>query len=49
MKYILNHLTRLNVDFTYTFTAISESLVAAAKKNFADYKDIEYKVIDIEK
>ena len=48
-KYILHHLTRLNVDFTYTFTAISGSLVAAAKKNFAGYKDVEYKIIDIEK
>ena len=48
-KYIIDHLTRLNVDFTYTFTDISGSLVAAAKRKFAGRKNIEYKVIDIEK
>ena len=48
-KYILNHLTRLNVNFTYTFTDISGSLVAAAKNKFAGYTNVEYKVIDIEK
>ena len=48
-KYILDHLTRLNVDFTYTFTDISGSLVATAKKKFAGYKNVEYKIIDIEK
>lgn len=48
-KYILNHLTRLNLDFTYTFTDLSGSLVAAAKKKFARYQNVEYKVIDIEK
>lgn len=48
-KYILNHLSCLNVDFTYTFTDISGSLIAAAKKKFAGYKNIEYKIVDIEK
>ncbi len=48
-KYILGHLIHLNVDFTYTFTDISGSLVTAAKKKFAGYRNIEYKVIDIEK
>ena len=48
-KAILERLTRLGVDFTYTFTDLSGSLVNAAKKKFAGYSNIEYKVIDITK
>jgi SAM-dependent methyltransferase len=48
-KYSLNHLTRLNVDFTYTFTDLSGSLVAAAKKKFAGYNNVEYKTMNIGK
>ena len=48
-KHILNHLTRLNIELTYTFTDVSGSLVAAAKSKFADFKNVEYRVIDIEK
>ncbi|KAL6719406.1 hypothetical protein ACLMJK_003646 [Lecanora helva] len=48
-KYILNHLTRLGVDFDYTFTDISGSLVTAAKKKFSRYNNVDFKVIDIEK
>ena len=48
-KYILNHLNRLGINFQYTFTDLSGSLVTAAKRKFAGYSNIEYKVIDIEK
>lgn len=48
-KFILNRLNRLNIEFTYTFTDISGSLVTAAKKKFAGFSNVEYKVIDIEK
>ena len=48
-KYILNRLNCLDIDFTYTFSDISGSLVTAAKKKFAGFSNVEYKVIDIEK
>ena len=47
-KYIVDFLTRLGVSFTYTFTDLSGSLVAAAKKKFADRNNMEFMVMDIE-
>lgn len=49
-KYVVDHLVRQNIQFTYTFTDISGSLVAAAKKKFAGRSSyMEFKVLDIEK
>jgi acyl carrier protein/SAM-dependent methyltransferase len=48
-KYIVDHLVRQKIPFTYTFTDISPSLVAAAKKKFAGRDYMQFKVIDIEK
>lgn len=48
-KYILDHLSKRNVNFTYTFTDISGSLVAAAKKTFAGRDYMEFKILDAEK
>lgn len=48
-KYILDRLLSLGIDFTYTFTDLSSSMVAAAKKKFAGYACMEYMVLDVEK
>jgi len=48
-KHIIDYLTRQGVSFTYTFTDISGALVTAARKKFADRKNMEFAVIDIEK
>jgi SAM-dependent methyltransferase len=48
-KHMVNVLTSLGIDFTYTFTDLSSSLVAAAKRNFTQYPGMEYMVLDIEK
>lgn len=48
-KYIVDHLVRQNIKFTYTFTDISGSLVAAAKKKFAGRNYMDFKVLDVEK
>ncbi|KAL2067491.1 hypothetical protein VTL71DRAFT_1916 [Oculimacula yallundae] len=48
-SYIANHLVSLGIKFIYTFTDLSPSLVAAAKKKFASYDSFEYMVLDIEK
>ncbi|KAH8800671.1 hypothetical protein F5884DRAFT_837947 [Xylogone sp. PMI_703] len=48
-KWIVEHLTREGVPFTYTFTDIAPSMVAKAKKTFAGYENIKYMVLDIEK
>ena len=47
--YLLNAFKDLNVNINYTFTDLSSSLVAAAKKKFAKYPFMEYTVLDIEK
>ncbi|KAL5354266.1 hypothetical protein ACLOAV_000354 [Pseudogymnoascus australis] len=47
--YIVDLLRRSGISFTYTFTDISSSLVAAARRRFADTKNMEFMVIDIEK
>ena len=48
-KYIVDFLKREGIRFTYTFTDISGSLVAAARKKFNDHKFMDFMVLDIEK
>ena len=48
-KYIVDFLTRQGVPFTYTFTDISGSLVATARKKFANYNNMDFMILDIEK
>ena len=47
-KYIVDFLAGQGVPFSYTFTDLSGSLVAAAKKTFAG-RDMKFMVVDIEK
>lgn len=46
-KYILDFLAGQGVPFSYTFTDLSGSLVAAAKKTFAG-RDLKFMVVNIE-
>ncbi|OSS44048.1 hypothetical protein B5807_11143 [Epicoccum nigrum] len=48
-KHMVEILSSLGVDFSYTFTDLSSSLVAAAKRKFSQYSDMKYTVLDIEK
>ncbi|KAI2605503.1 putative polyketide synthase [Hypoxylon fragiforme] len=48
-KYVVNHLLEQGVPFEYTFTDLSSSLVAAAKRNFKKIPGMEFRVMDIEK
>ena len=48
-KHMVDVLSSLGVDFSYTFTDLSSSLVAAAKRKFSQYSGMEYTVLDIEK
>lgn len=48
-KYIVDHLVRQNIKFTYTFTDISASLVASARKKFLGCDFMEFAVLDVEK
>ena len=48
-RYIVNHLRSHGIPFEYTFTDISASLVAAAKKNFKDVEGMSFELLDIEK
>lgn len=48
-KRCVDFLSKLGIPFTYTFTDISSSLVAAAKRKFAHYNFMEYLVLDVEK
>lgn len=48
-EYIVDHLVRQNIQFTYTFTDISGSLVAAAKKKFAGRDYMDFRVLNVEK
>lgn len=47
-KHLVECLTATKKEFQYTFTDISSSLVAAAKKKFAQYDFMHYTVLDIE-
>ncbi|KAJ8128197.1 hypothetical protein O1611_g5440 [Lasiodiplodia mahajangana] len=48
-RYITNHLRNHGIPFEYTFTDISSSLVAAAKRQFKDVDGMSFEVLDIEK
>lgn len=47
-NHIIDTLLRQRINFTYTFTDISQSLVAAAKRKFSKYECMEFRVLDIE-
>jgi malonyl CoA-acyl carrier protein transacylase/SAM-dependent methyltransferase/acyl carrier protein len=47
--HVVETLAKLGHKFTYTFTDLSSSLVAAAKRKFSKWSFMEYKVVDIEK
>lgn len=46
---VVESLAKLGHKFTYTFTDLSSSLVAAAKRKFSKWPFMDYKVVDIEK
>ncbi|OCK81842.1 beta-ketoacyl synthase [Lepidopterella palustris CBS 459.81] len=48
-RYIVNHLRSNGIPFEYTFTDLSASLVAAAKKHFKGVEGMKFEVLDIEK
>lgn len=48
-RYIVNHLRDHGIPFEYTFTDISASLVAAARKSFKDVEGMSFELLDIEK
>ena len=48
-RYIVEHLLKEGIDFEYTFTDLSSSLVATARKNFKSWEFMDFKVLDIEK
>ncbi|CAD6445409.1 1089b422-e985-41a4-b4b5-8d26679da0a7 [Sclerotinia trifoliorum] len=48
-KYIVRHLQKLGIPFEYVFTDFSASLVAAAKRTFKDFPEMEFTTLDIEK
>lgn len=45
---IVELLEASGIPFTYTFTDISSSLVAAAKKRFTSHESMDFKVLDVE-
>ncbi|KAL9602709.1 MAG: hypothetical protein Q9219_001699 [cf. Caloplaca sp. 3 TL-2023] len=49
-KYLVEQLANLGSEhkFSYTFTDLSPSLVAAARRKFAKWSFMEYKVLDVE-
>ena len=47
-NYLIDSLMRCKQKFRYTFTDISSSMVAAAKRKFARYTFMEYSVLDVE-
>ncbi|KAF2135593.1 uncharacterized protein K452DRAFT_260436 [Aplosporella prunicola CBS 121167] len=48
-KHIVEQLSRKGVPFTYTFSDLSPSLVAAAKRKFSGNSSMKYMVLDVEK
>jgi acyl transferase domain-containing protein/acyl carrier protein/SAM-dependent methyltransferase len=48
-RWVADVLARAGIAFTYTFSDISPSLVAAAKRKFSKYDFMEFMVLDIEK
>lgn len=47
-KYLLDQLIASGINFRYTFTDISPSLIARARKTFAMYDCLEYMTLDVE-
>lgn len=47
-KHLIDTLLKSRQPFQYTFTDISSSMVAAAKRKFSQYDFMEYAVLDIE-
>ena len=48
-KHIVDFLQHREISFTYTFTDIAPSLVAAARKKFAECDFMDFMILDIEK
>ncbi|RWA14363.1 hypothetical protein EKO27_g754 [Xylaria grammica] len=48
-KHLIERLAATDRNFTYTFTDLSPSLVAAARRRFAKYPFMKFEVIDMEK
>jgi hypothetical protein len=48
-RFLVDHLTRCGVNFTYTFTDISSALVDSIKKDLAGYDCMRYATLDVEK
>ncbi|KYK61324.1 Thiolase-like protein [Drechmeria coniospora] len=48
-KQIVETLSKLDIKFSYTFTDLSSSLVAAARRSFSHLPFMRFKVFDIEK
>ena len=48
-RYIVDHLRSHGIPFEYTFTDISASLVAAARKSFKEVDGMSFELLDIEK
>ncbi|KAI1760611.1 BcPKS19, polyketide synthase [Hypoxylon sp. FL1150] len=48
-RYVVNHLKSHGIPFEYTFTDISSSLVAAARKQFKGVDNMYFEVLDVEK
>ena len=47
-KAVLNALSKEGIQFEYSFTDISASLVNAAKKKFSQYSSMDFGILDIE-
>ena len=47
-KYIVDYLNRQGIDFEYTFTDISQSLVNQAKKKFKDHTNMQFRTLNAE-
>ncbi|KAJ6173459.1 hypothetical protein N7485_006271 [Penicillium canescens] len=47
-RFLVDHLTRCGVNFTYTFTDISSALVDSVKKGLAGYDCMRYATLDVE-
>ncbi|KAI8629900.1 beta-ketoacyl synthase [Xylariaceae sp. FL1651] len=48
-KHLIERLASTGRNFTYTFTDLSPSLVAAARRRFSKYSSMKFEVIDMEK
>ena len=47
-KYIVDHLSNRKIQFHYTFTDLSASLVTAAKSRLKSVENMEFKVLNVE-